>query len=383
MADLNHSGVQSIALKILQQHAICDNCLGRQFAWLGTGTSNTDRGKSIKLVLTMIGDEHIKAGDKDQGVDIVKCLAGNGMFQPARLVASQNTIDYDDKDECYLCFINNESIFDKIPTIAERMMGLANDYEFSTFLVGSIPSPILVERQDELAAKHSILHSETLKSHFNRELGTHLQEILQKDVNFERPDVVFVYSMDEDEIKIQVNPIFIYGRYQKLVRGIPQSRWDCKKCNGKGCELCEGTGRKYPDSISEYIGIPAQMIVDGSKFKVHAAGREDVDVLMLGDGRPFVIEISEPRTRKPNLEELTQEINNQAEGKIKVHDLEIADRLTLQRLKEKASSNVKEYKALITVEETVTEELLEKTEDAFKDTEIAQRTPNRVAHRPL
>jgi len=61
--------------------------------------------------------------------------------------------------------------------------------------------------------------------------------------------------------------------------------------------------------------------------------------------------------------------------------LEIADRLTLQRLKEKASSNVKEYKALITVEETVTEELLEKTEDAFKDTEIAQRTPNRVAHR--
>lgn len=381
MTNLDKSGVLATSLKILEEHPICDNCLGRQFAWLGTGTSNSNRGYSIKLALTMIADEHLKLGDKSQGNNILKRLAGNGMFVSARLIAAQNSMQFETRDACYLCTINNDSIFNKIPTISERMMSIAQDFEFSTFLVGSVPSPSLVERQDELSAKYSILHSEALKSHFNRELGSHMQKMIEKDVDFEKPDVVFIYIMDEDEIRVQINPIFISGRYQKLVRGIPQSRWDCKKCKGKGCDSCEGTGRKYSDSISEYIGNPAQLLVNGSKFKFHAAGREDVDVLMLGEGRPFVIEISEPRIRRVDLDTLTSDINEQADGKIKVFGLNIADRFTLQELKEKASSNVKEYRALFTTEHVLSDKILKKTEKSFKNTDIEQRTPVRVSHR--
>ncbi|TFG32220.1 tRNA pseudouridine(54/55) synthase Pus10 [Candidatus Thorarchaeota archaeon] len=381
MSDLDLSGVVKTTLKILQEHTICDNCLGRQFAWLGTGISNKDRGHSIKLTLTMIADEQFKVGNKGQSSKIINLLAENGMFEPAKLVASQNSIEYDIQDACHLCSLDNESIFDKIQMISDRMKGMSDDYEFSTFLVGSVPSSVLVERQDELSARCSILYAETLKSHLNREIGSNLQRILRKEVDFEKPDIVFVYLMEQDEIRLQVNPIFIYGRYQKLVRGIPQSRWDCKKCKGRGCDDCKGTGRKYPDSISEYIGIPAQLIADGSKFKLHAAGREDVDVLMLGNGRPFVVEISEPRVRSPDLHQLAHEINEQANDKIKVHNLQTADRLTLQKLKEKASSNVKEYRALITVEQSVTNEILEQAETFFRGTDIEQRTPTRVSHR--
>ena len=381
MMNLEKSEVLSTTLKILDEHALCDKCLGRQFAWLGTGTSNEVRGHSIKLTLTMIADEQIKAGEKEQGTRLVKALAEHGMFEPAKLLAVQNSIDYGSENCCYLCSIDGISIFESIPAIADRMIGLSKDFEFSTFLVGSIPSPILVERQDELNAKYSILHSETLKSHINRQLGIAMQKVLEKEVDFERPDAVFIYAMDQDEIRLQINPIFIYGRYNKLVRGIPQSRWDCKKCKGKGCKECEGTGRKYPDSISEYVGVPAQELIDGSKFKFHAAGREDIDVLMLGDGRPFVVEISEPRTRSPNLDQLTHDINERADGKISVHGLEIADRSTLQKLKESAESNVKEYRALITTQEIVSDKKLKKTEKSFKDVEIEQRTPTRVSHR--
>ncbi len=381
MIDPEKSDVLSTSLKMLDEHPLCDNCLGRQFAWLGTGTSNDARGQSIKLILSMEADEQIKSGDREQGNKIVQILAGHGMFEPAKLQAAQNSIEYSPESTCYLCTVDECSIFEKIPAIADRMVGLSKDFEFSTFLVGSIPSPILVERQDEMSAKHSVLHSETLKSHINRELGICLQKALEKEVDFQKPDVVFVYKMDEDEIRVQINPIFIYGRYNKLVRGIPQSRWDCKKCKGKGCEECGGTGRKYPDSISEYVGVPAQELVDGSKFKFHAAGREDIDVLMLGDGRPFVIEISEPKTRAPNLEQLTQDINEHAEGKIKVHSLEVAERATLQSLKKSAESNVKEYRALITIQAQVPDSKLKRAEDAFKNVKISQRTPIRVSHR--
>jgi len=329
----------------------------------------------------MIADENLKSGNKEEGINSIQQLAGNGMFDPAKSIAEKNGIDFELQSSCYLCSIDNESVFDKISMIAERIAGISSDFEFDTYLIGSNPVPLLVDRQDELGGIYSILHAETLKSHFNRELGIALHNLLQKPVDFEKPDVVFIYSMSDDEIKAQINPIFIFGRYRKLVRGIPQSRWDCKKCRGKGCEECNGTGRKYPDSISEYVGIPAQTVADGTKFKFHAAGREDIDVLMLGQGRPFVVEIAEPRMRHPDLEDIATNINNEAEGKIEVHGLVFTDRHHLQKLKEDASSNVKEYEALIEIDSTVTDKQLRTLEKEFNGVKIQQRTPHRVSHR--
>ena len=381
MTNIQENGVLATAQKMIEQHALCDKCLGRQFGWLSTNTTNSDRGHSLKLTLCMSADEQLKSGKKEIGSNGISVLAGNGMFEPARAIADKNNIVYETQDTCYLCTIDDESVFERIPLVAERIVGLAKDIEFETFLVGSIPPPFLAERQDELSAIHSIMHAETLKSHFNRELGIQVHELIQKPVDFMKPDVVFVYSMESDEMKVQINPVFIYGKYRKLVRGIPQSKWDCKKCRGKGCDECNGTGRKYPDSISEYVGVPAQSIIDGSRFKFHAAGREDIDVLMLGNGRPFVVEITEPRVRTPDLEEIARSINGEAEGKIEVHGLVLTDRYQLQKLKEDASTNVKEYEALIETEKPVTDKELKKVEKSFKAVEIEQRTPHRVSHR--
>jgi tRNA pseudouridine synthase 10 len=381
MTGRDEYNVLKSAYAMLVQHPLCDRCLGRQFAWLGTGTSNEDRGHSIKLILCMIADDQLRSGEKDTGEISIAVLAGNGMFSPARAIASQNSIEHEIRDGCYLCTYEGQSIFDRIPFIVDRMMGISDQAEFETLLVGSIPSPSLEERQDEMSAMHSTLHSETLKSHFNRLLGIQLQEALGKPVDFERPDVVFIYDMVKDEVDLRVNPIFIYGRYKKLVRGIPQSRWDCRVCKGKGCESCGGTGRRYPDSISEYVGVPTVQYVEGAHFKFHAAGREDVDVLMLGNGRPFVIEISKPRVRKLNLLEIAQTINEEASGKIEVHDLAITDRHRLQKLKEDAASNIKEYSAIILPEGLVTDAAIQKVVQSFQNRMIEQRTPNRVSHR--
>jgi tRNA pseudouridine synthase 10 len=220
-----------------------------------------------------------------------------------------------------------------------------------------------------------------LKADVNRELGKILQDLLHRSVDFKNPDIVIVYHMDGDRIEINRNPIFIEGRYRKLKRGIPQSRWDCGECRGKGCEACDGTGRKYPDSISEYIGVPTQQAAQGTKFKVHAAGREDIDVLMLGDGRPFVVEVSEPLVRTPDLRSLTKSINKNSAGVVEVVDLKPATRKRAQKIKDEASENVKEYVAIIRTEEEVTAKALKEASKALSGIEIEQRTPKRVAHR--
>jgi tRNA pseudouridine synthase 10 len=375
------NGILDTAVSMLESYTLCDRCLGRQFAWLSTNTSNSERGRSLKLVLSMIADNELKSGNQEYGRKIIGLLAGHGGFGPAQTIAGKNMIDYDYSEECHLCSIEGRSVFDRIQDAANRASELVGEVEFDNYLVGTVPFPILDERQDSLRAQFSLLHAEALKSDFSRELGKRLHEILKKEVEFERPHLVFLYDMITDEVRLQINPVFIYGRYQKLTRGIPQSRWDCNECRGKGCKECHGTGRRYPDSISEYIGNQAQSVLKGTRFKFHAAGREDIDVLMLGEGRPFVIEVSEPRVRKPNLTVLTKSINKRAKKRVKVHDLKITTREHSQRLKEDASTNIKEYRAVIQTEGPVETDALRELETVLSGGEIEQRTPLRVAHR--
>jgi tRNA pseudouridine synthase 10 len=381
MSELVQNKVLDTAVSMLEEHVICDRCLGRQFAWLSTDTTNSERGRAVKLTLSMMADNELKTENPDGGKRVISLLAGHGMFTPAQRMADKSSIEYNKFTECHLCSIDGLSVFDKIEDVARKAEELVKDIDFDNFLVGTIPLPALDDRQDDLRAKHSLLHAEALKSDFSRELGKYLHEILEKDVEFDRPHLVILYDMVKDEVRLQINPIFIYGRYQKLKRGIPQSRWDCKACKGKGCDECKGTGRRYPDSISEYVGNVAQRLLDGTRFKFHAAGREDVDVLMLGEGRPFVVEVSEPRVRKPDLKNLEKRINKEAKKRIRVKDLKMTTRERSQKLKEDASSNIKEYLAIVKAEEPVDIENLRRVEAELTGSEIKQRTPTRVSHR--
>ncbi len=366
---------------ILGQYPLCDYCLGRLFGWLSTGMTNRNRGTSIKTVLSMIADEKLRRGD-EQGIQLMKKLAENGMFEPARKRLAKENIPYDEKSICHLCSIDDKSIFSRVPKVKEMAVQAIGAIEYSTFLVGSVHPPELIERQEELVARHKLINAETLKSHFNRELGRVLQETLGKDVDFKHPDIVVVYDSHKDSVSIQINPLFIAGRYKKLVRGIPQSRWDCKSCRGKGCEKCNFTGRLYPDSISEYVSQPILEEFNGSRFKFHAAGREDIDALMLGTGRPFVVEISNPEKRKTDLKKLEHEINRRAKGKIEVSGLKYSERGYAQKFMREASLNVKEYEAIIRVKEgIIPDDALSKASEQLSDIEIEQRTPLRVKHR--
>ncbi len=381
MTDNSAFELLDTAKSLLTEYPLCDYCLGRQFAWLSTETTNQERGRSILSVLLMDADERLKRGEKEIGSQIVKILAENGIYPPAQELAKRSGISVDATKTCHLCTIEGRSIFDRLQEIVTVMQTESESIEFHSLLVGNSPSPTLVDREDEVRGRYGLHHGETLKSHFNRELGKKLSRVISKPVDFEKPDVVFIYDMEKNEVTVQINPVFVYGRYRKLVRGIPQSRWDCTECRGKGCDECGGTGRRYPDSISEYIGIPAKELMKGSRFKVHAAGREDVDVLMIGSGRPFVLEVSEPKIRTPNLDEMTININESAQGKIEVEGLEISDREHAQKIKSEASENVKEYVAQIQTKAIVTSDDLKRTEKELSDIVIQQRTPSRVSHR--
>ncbi len=82
----------------------------------------------------------------------------------------------------------------------------------------------------------------------------------------------------------------------------------------------------------------------------HASGREDIDARMLGNGRPFVIEISKPKKRFVDLKQIETAVNAGAVGKVEVSGLRFTTKDVVRHLK-KGEGAQKEYRLLAEFEE--------------------------------
>ena len=260
--------------KILERYSLCDSCLGRLFANLGYGLTNTDRGRAIKTLLLL------KAYNSLHGItdeNLAKNLARTG-FKPALALLQAKEISVK-IDTCHLC----RGLMERIEEIAEKTINALKDYEFDTFLVGATVPQHLAEKEEEIWRQYKINTGEMIKSELTREIGKQIEKQMHKKYDPQKPDITIVINIDvTGKVSIHVNPspIFIYGKYRKLKRGIPQTPF-----KDDSTQI----------SIQTLIADPIVRAAEARGAKFHAAGREDVDVLTLGSGRPFIVEVQGPR----------------------------------------------------------------------------------------
>ncbi|WP_406671315.1 tRNA pseudouridine(54/55) synthase Pus10 [Methanolobus sp. ZRKC4] len=354
------------AKKIINEGPICDNCMGRQFAKLSTGLTNVERGQAIKLSLAMEGD----ASFKDTGDDsLLEELSKSSVYARKSLGVAG------DDEKCWVCL----GLYDNLYIWAERAIEAIRDIEYSTFLVGTKVSGLLAENEEILWSECGITHAEQFKTEMNREVGKLIAARNEKEVEFDKPDVLVTLDLSGEKVELQVRSLYIQGRYRKLVRGIPQTRWPCRTCGGKGCERCDFTGRQYPESVDEIIREEVVNMCDADDTTFHGAGREDIDALMLGSGRPFVVEALNPSIRSIDVAELEKKINSFANGKVEVEGLKIVGKEVIETLKTSQADKV--YKLKVTFSEPVSKEKLISAINSLVGAEISQRTPQRVSHR--
>jgi tRNA pseudouridine synthase 10 len=264
--------------------------------------------------------------------------------------------------------------------LAEKALNLLEAYEYTSFLVG-IELPLKVaEREDEFRAEFGVSHGESLRKEFARTVGKKIAEDSRKDVEFKKPDIVVLAEPFSGSVRLQVNPLFIAGRYRKLVRSIPQSKWFCSECWGKGCKKCNWTGKMYSESVQEIVEKPLLEATNGATAFFHASGREDIDARMLGKGRPFVIEIASPKRRFVNLRKMEDAVNEYGANKVQVSGLRLATRDGVRKLKE-GESKQKEYRVFIEFENPITAKDARFLEQSLTNIMIKQKTPVRVLHR--
>ncbi len=326
---------------ILAYGECCDHCLGRFFGKRSHGLTDDERGRSLKIALAL--------------TENLPYTKFSGL--------------------CWVC----GNFFDAVPEWADRVISSLAGIEFSTFLIGCRVPPLIAENEEMVWSDLSLAEPEPFKSEVNREVGKAVSARIGKTVDFKKPDVVVILDLSAGLTEVQINSVLFYGRYKKFERGIPQTHWDCRACKGAGCEKCNFTGAQYLDSVEELIGRPVITAFNAKGAVLHGAGREDIDARMIGTGRPFILEVVEPRKRSLDLAELEKEINRTAEGRVSVSIKRWSDRTEVETLKSNKAH--KKYRILVEVDGALSADMFANALKTLQGATIHQRTPERVAHR--
>ena len=314
---------------------LCPECFGRLFGRWGHGLTNSDRAARIEAVI------------------------GPGTPRGA--------------EPCAIC----GGAFDRLELWAERAVRAAQGFEWHRFTCGSRWDPERLASEEAVWTEVGTEWGESMRPAFNRELGKTIEARTGAAGGTQRPDLVLLVDLPVGHVDVTVMPLYVRGRYRKLDRTLPQTRWPCRRCRGRGCDACSGSGKTYPTSVEELVGAPFVRASGAEGTRFHGMGREDIDARMLGRGRPFVLELLRPRVRSIDLGSVGADLGPEAKGRVEVTDLAPAAGEDVVAVKEAAPQ--KSYRVGVTGSVD-----LAKVNEALSlvvGRTIDQRTPTRVAHR--
>lgn len=232
----------------------------------------------------------------------------------SRQISVEADINYDSQDlvqsnsnrvTCHIC----SGLMHKTDLVVQKIRNsLSDDYHFNTFLIGVTLPSSLYEKEDQIRARFKIRGRENIKSQLVRDLRKKFRKYTNKQIDFSYPDVtVNLQFRKESElgIDIQKRSMIIFGRYIKKTRGIPQRAGGLYKPHTQSNTSLfvdpssphGSTMRSIEDtSIQSIISKEILGITRGQALKFSWIGSEDKNSLVLGSGRPFFVQVRNPKT---------------------------------------------------------------------------------------
>ncbi len=346
------------AERVLRRFPLCDRCLGRLFARYGYAMSNLSRGKAIKTALAMAYHPLVERGEQEAREALAE-LARNAGY-PLTELARYYGIEVKRRRPCHICGGRIEFI---IPDLAKKATERLRDIEFSSLVVGVKQGSLIEAREREVIEYLNTDSWEEVRREIRREVGKALQRLMGVPAEFREPDVVVILDLDKQDVEILPQPVYVMGRYVKGGRMISQLPWITR----------EGS-LKYSRNIADVVKEALMPLFSGDDVVLHAAGREDADARMLGWGRPFIAEITNPRRRRPVLPKRAGEypwIVLSFDGLAKHSDV----------TRVKTSRPMKAYRVVALVHGGVSDEDVREVEERLRGVVVRQLTPRRVLRR--
>ena len=307
-------------LKHLVRIGTCNHCLGR-----------------------VGGKKRFGQSDLESGIEIRNSvIEGDSTMAQAREV----------EPLCPFC----ENLFEEAPLLAQLIKEAVGERECFRLQLGARIPKDQTEAEDHLRKRFGAGGSAPLKSSLVEEVARQLKEIdFDVKLVIDKPEILALIDVLTLTVELDIRSHYVYGRYRKLARGIPQTKWPCRSCKGRGCPKCNQTGLQYQSSVQGLIGDPLLEIFGSKEHAFHGMGREDIDVRCLGRGRPFVIEMKRPMKREVDSEMIMKLINEAAGGQLEVSDMRPSNRSEVVRVKDTPAE--KSYTILYRIEPLTQTEL--------------------------
>ena len=240
--------VAAHAAQVSSRFALCDSCLGRLYLGRLGLTSCKRLGARIRRI------------------------AGIGM-----------------PDACHIC----RGLCQRLGRYARRIGDETRSVEFSSFMVGATLRPSMLDRDDQVRSAYRLKGAGGIKSEITGGIARALSGITGARIDHDAPDLTVTVDFRDDTIHTYTRPVAVSGRYVKRRRGVPQRRPPGARCGGAGCGLCPSV----EGQISEFLCGATR----ARQARISWTGGEDKESLVLGDGRPFLARMINPRRRSPRL----------------------------------------------------------------------------------
>lgn len=154
---------------------------------------------------------------------------------------------------------------------------------------------------------HVLLGHTTLKAYLKHHLG--LKYLSSQVEEYATTIEIVINTAAQIEVKLANDCLFVGGRYRKNVRGISNTPMSFASGKRRGpvkrrlpspssaVEECEPVNIRVL-AVSDWAE-PIRSYFRGEKAVFMSSGREDIDVRMLGAGRPFLLRIEDPKSNLP------------------------------------------------------------------------------------
>jgi len=264
--------------------------------------------------------------------------------------------------------IHHFTFQEPLPRLSGEWLSALESYSFQTYTIGL--------RTSKIEGKKPLLAA-------LRQAVAETPFFADKQFVLQHPDVEIVFDELIHQVVIHIFPVILVGRYTKLQRTIAQTRHFCFECKGSGkkngnvCPQCKGEKVLTKESVQELITPFFQKEFTCNEVLFHGAGREDVDVRMLGSGRPFALTLENPIVRTIDVEKLRTHINRALKGKVELVELKIGHPNDVANVTR--AYHTKRYRALVESPEKINLNPL----NAFLEQkmDVVQLTPTRVEKR--
>lgn len=270
------------------------------------------------------------------------------------------------KNDCFAC----HGIISHLDDIKDQVKNTIGRYNFHDIQIEVLTN--LIKNDDKLIRKYRCQTSCTLKNYLKGQI-----QISFKRINEGPTLYIKINSASDIQMELKWPPLYVIGRYYKRSRRVSNTPFM------RGQHAISSVEKELIGAIATDIRC--------TERKFLSAGREDMDVRMIGTGRPFSITFLNPLPNEnyPNPPQSNEEFAQSfscflpKDGQIQCDNNVSASNLRITCTHPDISPrHEKCYRCIVSCSRNVSEENLANL-DKVDNLIINQRTPSRVAHRRI